>query len=133
MATPRQGEQEDAAMKFIQEFGYTVKDGQEEAHQKWVIDNDERLRKAAPTGSKYIGTFIAVFSSEKRAGQYRVLLELDSYGAMDAGAATMKDAKSDWNKLVSEQSRFADTDWNLPWSNELLKNVVDATIWDPKT
>jgi hypothetical protein len=129
----RQEEQEEAAMKFIQAFGYTVKVGQEEAHQKWVIENDERLRKGAPAGSKYIGTFVTVFSTEKRAGGYRVLMELDSYGAMDTGAATMKDAKSDWNKLLSEQSKFVDTDWNLPWSTELLKNVVDATIWDPKT
>ncbi len=120
-------------MKFIQEFGFTVKIGQEEAQQKWLIENDERLRKAAPAGSKYIGTFITVYSSEKHAGGYRVLMELDSYGAMDALAATMKDQKSDWNKLVSEQSKFVDTDWNLPWSNELLKNVVEATIWDPKT
>lgn len=120
-------------MKFIQEFGYSVKVGQEEAHQTWVIENDERLRKAAPPGSKYIGTFITVFSSEKRAGGYRVLMELDSYGAMDANAAASKDPKSKWNKLLIESSKFIDTDWNLPWSNALLKNVVDATIWDPKT
>ena len=120
-------------MKFIQEFGYTVKVGQEEAHQKWVLENDERLRKAAPPGSKYIGTFIAVYSSEKHAGGYRVLLELDSYGALDVGAATTKDPNSEWSKLVVESSKLTDTDWNMPWSNELLKNVVDATIWDPKT
>jgi hypothetical protein len=120
-------------MKFIQEFGYTVKVGQEEAHQKWLIENDERLRKAAPAGSTYAGTFVTVYSTEKHAGGYRFLMELDSYGAMDAGAATMKDAESDWNKLLSEQSKFIETDCNLPWSNGLLKNVVDATIWDPKT
>lgn len=120
-------------MRFIQQFGYTVKVGQEEAHQKWVIEHDEALRKAAPPGSKYIGTFVAVYSSEKHAGGYRVLVELDSYGAMDAGAAAFKDPKSEWNKLLLESSKFVETDWNLPWSNELLKNVVHATIWDPKT
>jgi hypothetical protein len=119
-------------MRFIQEFGYTVKVGEEQAHQKWLTDNDDRLRKAAPPGSKYIGTFIAVFSTEKHAGGYRVLMELESYGAMDTAAATMKDPKSEWNKLILESSRFTDTDWNVPWSTELLKNVVDATIWDPK-
>ena len=74
-------------MKFIQEFGYTVKVGQEQAHQKWVTENDERLRKGAPPGWKYIGTFTAVYSTEKHAGGYRLLMELDSYGALDAGAA----------------------------------------------
>jgi hypothetical protein len=130
--SPRPDEQEGRLVKFIQEFGYTVKVGEEQAHQKWLTDNDDRLRKAAPPGSKYIGTFIAVFSTEKHAGGYRVLMELESYGAMDTAAATMKDPKSEWNKLILESSRFTDTDWNVPWSTELLKNVVDATIWDPK-
>src|SRR5205823_5060612 len=111
---PGRGEQEDRRMKFIQEFGYTVKVGQEEAHQKWAVENDERLRKAAPPGSKYIGTFIAVYSTEKHAGGYRVLLELDSYGALDTGAATTKDPNSEWSKLVVESSKFTDTDWNMP-------------------
>lgn len=120
-------------MKFIQVIGYTVKAGQEEAHQKWLIQNEERLRKAAPPGTKYIGTFAAVFSSEKAAGGYRALFELDSYGALDAGAAAAKDPDSDWHKLSMEVSKFGETDWTLPYSNELLKNVVEATIWDPMT
>jgi hypothetical protein len=120
-------------MRFIQSFGYTVKVGQDGAHQKWVVENDERLKAAAPKGSKYIGTFAVVFSSEKQAGSYRFLMELDSYGAMDTGAATMKDPKSEWAKLLLESSKFSDLDLNAPWSNELMKDVVDATVWDPKT
>ncbi len=120
-------------MRFIQSFGYTVKVGQDGAHQKWVIDNDARLKAAAPKGSKYLGTFAVVFSSEKQAGSYRFLMELDSYGAMDVGAAAMKDPKSEWAKLLLESSKFTDLDLNAPWSNELMKDVVDATIWDPKT
>jgi hypothetical protein len=26
-------------MRFIQEFGFTVKVGQDEAHQKWMLEN----------------------------------------------------------------------------------------------
>ena len=118
-------------MRFIQQFGYTVKVGQDEAHQKWVIENDAKLRAAAPPGSKYIGTFSVIFSSEKNAGSYLVLMELDSYGAMDAGAAAMKDANGDWGKLIRESTKFIDVDLAAPWSNWLLKDVVDATIWDP--
>ena len=120
-------------MKFIQISGYTVKIGQSEAHQKWLIDNDERIRRATPPGGKYIGTFAAIFSSEKGAGDYRSVFELDSYGALDVGAASAKDPDSEWLKIGLELSRFIDPDWNLPHSNELLKNVVDATIWDPKS
>jgi hypothetical protein len=121
------------AMRFIQEFGYTVKVGQDEAHQKWTIENDARLRAAAPAGSKYLGTFAVVMGSEKQAGNYRFLMELDSYAALDTSAAVAKDPKSDWSKLLMESSRFIDLDLAAPWSNVLMKDVVDATIWDPKT
>ena len=30
-------------MRFIQEFGYRVKVGQEEAHQRWLLENDQAL------------------------------------------------------------------------------------------
>jgi hypothetical protein len=124
---------EGIAVRFISELGYTVKVGQEEAHQKWVIEDEERIGQAAPAGWKYVGTFATVQSSEKQAGAYRVLFELDSYGALDASAAAAKDTASDWHKVNMEVSKFFDFDWNAPHSNELLKNVVDATIWDPNT
>ena len=119
-------------MRFIQEFGYTVRVGQDEAHQRWLIENDAALRAAAPPGTRYIGTFTVVFSSEKEAGSYRVLMQLDSYGAMDTFAAEMKDPTSEWARLVIESSRFQDTELAAPWSNALLKDVIDASIWNPK-
>jgi hypothetical protein len=119
-------------MRFIQQFGYTVKVGKDEAHQQWLIDNDERMRAACPPGSKYIGTFTVVYSSEKQAGSYMALFELDSYGAMDASAAANKDPNNEFGKLLREASQFFDFDLNAPWSNGLWKDVIDATIWDPK-
>jgi hypothetical protein len=120
-------------MRFIQEFGYSVKVGQEEAHQKWLIANEEKLAAAHPKGAKYIGTFAMVFSSEKQAGFYKTFVELDSYGAMDTLAAAAKDAKSEFGKLLRESSKFSDYEWNAPWSNALYKAVVDATVFDPQT
>lgn len=120
-------------MRFIQEFGYTVTVGRDEEHQRWFTENDAALRAAAPAGSRYIGTFTVVFGSEKQAGSYRILIELDSYGAMDAGAAAMRDPASEWGRLVRDASRFMDTNVAAPWSTGLLKNVIDASIWDPKT
>ncbi|MFL5756838.1 MAG: hypothetical protein ACJ77N_11125 [Chloroflexota bacterium] len=118
-------------MRFIQEFGYSVKIGQEEAHQRWVTENHERIAGACPPGSRYIGTFAVVFSSEKQAGYYRALFELDSYAALDASAAAGKDASTEWAKVNREASAFFDLAFDAPWSSGLLKNVVDATIWDP--
>ena len=119
-------------MRFIQEFGYTVRVGQDEAHQRWLIDNDARLRAATPPGMTYVGTFAVVFGSEKQSGSYRMVFELDNYAAMDSSAAATKDPSGDYGRVVREWSQFLDTSLDAPWSNGLLKNVVDATIWDPE-
>lgn len=120
-------------MRFIQEFGYTVKVGQDEAHQRWLVENDTRLRAAAPAGTTYIGTFAVVLSSEKSAGSYRMLFQLDSYGAMDVHAAAGKDPNGEWGRLIRESSQFMDTNPAAPWSSSLLKDVLDATVWDPQS
>ena len=119
-------------MRFIQQFGYTVKVGQEEAQQKWLIENDAALRAAAPAGTKYLGTFAVVVSSEKHAGSYIAMFELDSYAALDTSAAAMKDANSDFGRLIRDSTQFQDFDHQAPWSSSLLKNVIDASVFDPK-
>jgi hypothetical protein len=120
-------------MRFIQEIGFTVRLGQEEAHQQWLLANEDRFAKAHPEGCRYLGTFSVVFSSEKRAGFYRSFTELDSYAALDRLAAASKDAAGDFGRLLREWTAFGDFDLEAPWSNGLYKAVVDATIWDPVT
>ena len=120
-------------MRFIQEFGYNVKAGKEVAHQQWLIKNHDALVRSQPKGTRYIGTFVVVLSSEKNAGGYRSLYEMDSYGAMDAQAAQRKDPESEDSKLTAEWSAFWDVDLAAPWSSTLMKDVDDATIFDPKT
>jgi hypothetical protein len=119
-------------MRLIQEFGYTVKVGQDEAHQEWLAANDAALRAAMPAGNSYIGTFAVVVSSEKQAGSYKALIGLDSYGAMDTGAAALKDPNNQYGALLRDLSQYFDLDLAAPWSNTILKDVLDATIWDPQ-
>ena len=119
-------------MRFIQEFGFTVKVGQEEAYQQWLVDNEPALADAMPEGTKYLGTFAMVYTSEKRSGWYKMYLELDSYGAMDHLAIATKDASNDLGRLMREGSQFGDYAHDAPWSNGLYKAVVDSSIWDPK-
>jgi hypothetical protein len=119
-------------MRFIQEFGFSIKVGQEEAHQQWLVENEAAFAAAHPAGAKYLGTFAMVFSSEKRSGFYKTYVELDSYGAMDTLSAALKDESTEFGRLVRESSKFGDYDWNAPWSNGLYKAVVDATIIDPE-
>jgi hypothetical protein len=118
-------------MRFIQEFGFTVKVGDEEAFQKWLGDNEEALRKSHPAGIDYLGTYAAVFSTDKDGGNYRMLVAFQNYADMDRMAAGMKDAKSDFGRLVRASSRFVDFSNEAPWSQALYKRAVDATIWDP--
>jgi hypothetical protein len=119
-------------MRFIQEFGYTVKVGQDEAHQKWMMENDAALKAAVPAGSNYMGTFAVIVSSEKQAGFYKTLIGFDSYAALDVIAAANKDPNHAYSRLLQDWSQFLDTNLAAPWSNTLLKDVLDATIWDPK-
>ena len=118
-------------MRFISESGYSIKVGQEEAHQHWLEANEEALAASVPEGVRYLGTFITVFTSEKQSGFYKTYLELDSYGAQDRLAAATKDPTSEWGRLLREQSAFGDWDFAAPWSNGLYKAAVDATIFDP--
>lgn len=120
-------------MRLLQEFGYSVRVGQDEAHQRWLIENEARIQATAPTGSKYLGTFAVVYSSEKQSGSYRMVFELDNYAAMDTGAAAAKDPNGDYGRLIRDWSQFIDTSLDAPWSNGLLRNVVEATIWDPRS
>ena len=118
-------------MRFIQEQGFTIKLGPEEAFPGWLVANEAALAAAAPSGTKYLGTFTAVFSSEKRSGLYKMYMEHDSYGALDALAASMKDEASDFSRLMRESFRFGDYDLAAPWSSGLYKAVVDASIFNP--
>ena len=90
------------------------------------------MARTHPEGTRYLGTFVTVYSSEKHAGEYRVFIEMDSYGAQDRLAAAGKDAESEHGRLLRDVRQFIDNDPSLPWSSALHKAVVDATIWEPR-
>ena len=52
---------------------------------------------------------------------------------MDKLTAMNKDPRSEYGRLLRESARLGDYDLAAPWSNALLKDVIDATIWDPET
>jgi hypothetical protein len=120
-------------MRFIQEFGFTVKVGQEEAYQKWLQKNEDAMAKSHPKGTRYLGTFVVISGSEKQAGNYRMLVEFNNYGDMDRMADTMRDPKSPFVKFMRDGSAFIDTSLEAGWSQGLYKRVVDASILDPKS
>lgn len=119
-------------MALIEEFGFTVLEGQEEAFQQWLQQNEEQLRQSAPAGIRYLGTYGVVFSSEKQAGTYRVLLELDGYADIDTLSEAMKDADGDFGRLLREHAGFSAFDPTLPWSQSLYRTLVDMAVFDLK-
>jgi hypothetical protein len=119
-------------VRFIAEYGFNVKMGKDEAYQKWLTENEAKIAAADPPGTKYLGTFAVIYSSEKKAGSYRSFQELDSYAALDTIAAVAKDETSAYSRLAREESQFIDFDPKAQWSNGLFKLVTDTTVWDPK-
>ena len=117
-------------MALIEEFGFTVSEGREEAFQDWLRQHEEELRQSHPPGVRYLGTYGVVFSSEKQAGTYRLLLELDGYAAIDTFSEAIKDAESDFGRLVREHSSFSAFDPTLPWSQSLYRSLVDMAVFD---
>lgn len=119
-------------MRFIAESGFTVRIGKQEAYQKWLAENEAKIAAAHPPGTKYLGTFGVIFSSEKAAGSYRSFQELDSYAALDTIAAVVRDETSDLGRLAREESQFIDPGPGAQWSNGLFKLVTDTTLFDPR-
>jgi hypothetical protein len=120
-------------MRIIEVQGFCIKLDKQVEFQTRLAENEERLRKSYPAGVEYGGTYVAVFSSEKNAGEYFGLDILDSYAAMDRGAALGKDLTSDYAQIGQEFLQFIDLDRSAGSSHMLLKSVVDATIFDAPT
>lgn len=117
-------------MRFVDVQGFCIRLDKQVEFQKWVVANEERIRKSYPAGCEYGGIYIAPYSSEKTSGDYYWLDILDSYAAIDRVAALAKDTTSDYAKIGEEFVRFLDTDRSAGWSRTLLKSVVDATVVD---
>lgn len=117
-------------MNFIEEWGFTVKVGQEEAFQQWVAANEDALRQTSPKGSEYLGVYAVIYTSEKQAGSFKLLIRHDSYADLDTAAAAGKDANSEFSRLSRELARFWSSADTAPWSRTLLKSIVEATVFN---
>jgi hypothetical protein len=115
-------------MRIIDMQAFCIKLDKQVEFQQWLIDNEERIRKSVPEGTEYGGVYVAVFSTEKNAGEYYWMDILDSYGAIDRGAALAKDPTSEYAKITEEFLQFVDLDRSAGWSHTLLKSAVDASI-----
>jgi len=116
-------------MDFMQIGGFTVKPGKLTEFQRWVEAHLDSLKRTYPAGTSLVGVYVTVFSSEKGAGDVWMIERVDSYGALDRLAALGKDTDSEYSRLANEMMSFVDISLAAPYSNTLLKNIVDATVW----
>jgi hypothetical protein len=115
-------------MDLLEINGFNVPPGKGLMFQEWVRENSDALAKAMPEGCGLVGIYASVFSSEKRSGDFKLILRLDSYAAIDRFSAAMRE-DSEFSRLMDELGRFGDVRLGADRSDELLKSVADVTIW----
>lgn len=116
-------------MRFIMEQGYDIAEGKQRDYQAWLRDNEAEIAKACPPGVEYLGTFVAIYSDQREAGSYRTLWQLDSYGAQDRFAEAGREGRL--GELLEQAMSFGDNRNDARGSNQLMKAVTDATIFQP--
>ena len=116
-------------MNFIADTGYDVKQGKQLEFQEWLTENEEKLAASCPSGTEYLGTFANIFGSERSVGTYRTLWGMDSYAAMDAFSAAIKEGGT-FAQLMDTMGRFVlDRQDGGVQSGELSRRVSDAAMW----
>jgi hypothetical protein len=118
------------ARSLISEQGFNIKRGKEEAFQKWITDNDAALKKSCPPGIEYLGTYVVTMTSEKHAGEYRVLLRLDSFATFDTSHEAARDEKSEWGRLNRELTKYMDIPIGGEFSFSVYRPLIGAAMWD---
>ena len=115
-------------MDFLVIDGSNVRSGKNREFQDWVRANSAALAKAAPEGTKLVGIYASMFSTEKHSGFCKVVWRMDSYGAMDRFAAAARE-NAELGRLLDEMAKFMDVRPGADYSRELLKSVADVSIW----
>lgn len=114
-------------MAFIAQFGGDVKAGKTRELQEWLAANEKEYANSMPEGARYLGTYFAIFHSDKEAGACHTFLELESYGTQDALADEGR-GDGTYGKLTNELFEFFEQ--GAPnWTSALYKRVVDATLF----
>jgi len=116
-------------MDFVHEIGFDVQKGKSRELQEWLRANEEKLRAEAPEGWEYVGTYAAVISTHKDAGEYRQLWRHTSYADMDAWAEAMRELTA-FAQLYDEfTTKFVDESREARFGQTIMKSVTDISIW----
>lgn len=111
-------------MPILHETTYDVTAGQFEQFQKWLIEHEDTLAGSYPEGIEYEGTFANVYGDQSK-GEFKTVLRLESYAALDALAATMAE-EGTLSRLLWEVSAFTTGGVSSRGQQELWKRVSVA-------
>ena len=115
-------------MAFIMQRGGDVKEGKVREFVDWLNANEKELANAHPPGAKYLGTYFAIYTSEKSGGTVHTFIEMENYGTQDALAAEGNNPDSLYAKLINEMIPFFDQK-SSSWTNALYKRATAATLY----
>ena len=110
-------------MFFLHETTYDVNAGHFEAFQQWLRKNEDVLAESYPEGATYIGTYAAVFGDAGGAA-YKTVVQLDSYGGLDAVADEIA-KEGRLGRLLWELSAFTVDGASSRGRQELWKRARD--------
>ncbi len=91
-------------MPILHETTYDLETGKFEAFQEWLLENEDALAAAYPEGIEYVGTYANVFGDQSN-GEYRTLLSLDDYAAIDRLSEVVAQ-EGELSRLLWELSAF---------------------------
>ncbi|MFQ5553057.1 MAG: hypothetical protein ACE5EW_05000, partial [Thermoplasmata archaeon] len=101
-----------------------LKEGKARAWQEWVQKNDDLLKKSAPPGWTYRGTYFTVLGFGRFSTTW--MWECATYGDFDA---LREHTDETWQRLSEEAGAFFTED---PGESVLLREAGDTKITEPE-
>lgn len=111
----------DLTMPILHQTTYDVNTGQFEAFQNWLLEHEASLAAEYPEGVEYLGTYANVYGDQAK-GEFKTLLRLDNYAALDSLAETIA-AEGTLSRLLWEVSAFTTGGVSSRGQQELWKRV----------
>lgn len=111
-------------MPILHETRFDLEPGKFDAFQEWLLENEEALAAAYPDGIEYVGSYANVFGDPSK-GEYKTLLRLDDYAAIDKLTETVAQ-EGDLSRLLWEMSAYTKDGSSSRGQKSLWKRVTHA-------
>lgn len=111
-------------MPLLHEMTFDVNKGQLDPFKQWFVDNEDDLAQAYPDGIEYVGTYACIYGGQDT-GEFRTILRVEEYAALDRLAATMAE-EGVLGRLLWEISAFTTGGVSSRGTQSLWKKVTES-------